>query len=150
MIDQATQGLPQGRIARTSRVAGLIAKPAEPIADDMKAPLRVLQALIETGARQLAQDAIDDGAAWTKRLGVESVPQRERKSWTAHVATIALYRHRYGITGPSPIGDAKKITTAEQAAEYRAAHAYMERARQFGGTLQSEPDRHRPVSPRSL
>ena len=130
MLDQATQKLRPGKRTRV-RVAGLIPTPAEPIANDMQTALTERRALIETAARQLVQDALDASADWTKRLGAASVPQSERKSWTAHVAAIALYRHRYDITGPSPVGDGQKIKTTEQAAEYRAAQVALARAKRL-------------------
>lgn len=140
MIDQATQRLPQRMNVRTRRVAGLIPIPAEPIADEMQDALRDRRSLIEAAAHQLAQDAIDAGAAWTKRLGETLVPQADRARWMTYVATVALYRHRYGIHGPSPLGNVKTAETAEQAAESRLAYAAEQRARALSkrhpGTVQ--------------
>ena len=145
MIDQATQHLPQGRGARMRRIAGLISTPAAPIADDVQAALHDRQRLIEAAARQLAHKAIDSGTAWTKRLGETHVPQADRGRWTTYVATIALYRHRYGITGASPIGDSKNIKTAEQAAEYRIVQGVVARAQRFSTALKNEPARRHGV-----
>lgn len=63
------------------------------------------------------------------RLGQPSSRLEARERWEAHAATVALYRYRYEITGPAPLGDVKTITTADQAAEHRAAQIALARAR---------------------
>jgi conjugative relaxase-like TrwC/TraI family protein len=122
MLDQATQKLLPGKRTK-ARVAGLIPTPAEPIADDMQTALTERQALIEAAARGLLHDAQAAGAAWVARLGQPSSRVEARERWEAHAATVALYRYRYEIADPSPLGDTKTIATAGQAAEYRAAQA---------------------------
>ncbi len=124
MLDQATQQLRPGKRTR-ARVAGLIAKPVEPIADDMQTALAQRQALIEAAARRLLRDAQEVGAAWVAKLGQPSARAEAQERWEAHAVTVALYRYRYEITGPSPLGDAKAITTADQAVEYRAAQVAL-------------------------
>ena len=99
--------------------------PAEPIADDMQTALTERQTLIETVARRLLHDAQEAGAAWVARLGQPSSRLEARERWEAHAATVALYRYRYEITGPSPLGDAKAVLTADQAAENRAAQVAL-------------------------
>lgn len=142
VLDQATQQLRSGKRAR-ARVAGLIPTPAAPIADDMQTALTERQTLIETAARQLLHDAQEAGAAWVARLGQPSSRLEARERWDAHAATVALYRYRYDITSPSPLGDAKAITTADQAAEYRAATTALRRVEMLG-------KRHEGTSSRSL
>ena len=149
MLDQATTQLPRGR-GRSRSVAGLIATPAEPINEDMQTALTDRQVLIETAARKLVREAQEAGAAWLARLGKPPTQPRQREQWLAHAATVALYRHRYDITDPTPLGAPKSIKIAEQTAEYRAAYARMERARQLGRMSQSEPNRRHPVSLRAL
>lgn len=130
MLDQATSRRAP-RKNRRPRVAGLIATPAEPIPDDMQAALDERQALIEARATQLVRDAQDGDAAWISRLGKPPTEARARGRWQTEAATIALYRHRYEISGPSPLGDAKGIHTPEQAAEHRAARAALNRLRRL-------------------
>lgn len=101
-------------------VAGLLATPAEPVAEDMRAALADRQTLMETAARRLAQEAGDAGVAWIGRLGQPGPQPIARAQWQTYVATIALYRYRHNITGPAPLGDKKTIITAEQASEHRA------------------------------
>jgi len=138
MLDQATQKLRPGKRGR-ARVAGLIPTPAQPIPDDIQVALTERQALIEARAQRLVEDAQEAGATWASRLGKPRPQARAREQWQTHAATVALYRHRYDIDNPAPLGDAKKITTAEQAAEYRAAQAALAQLRRFSG--QSEPQR---------
>lgn len=128
MLDQATQQLRPGQRKR-ARVAGLIPTPAEPIADDMRAALAQRQELIETTAWQLARDAQEVRAEWVIRLGKPPTQPRSREQWLAHAATIALYRHRHDLTGPTPLGDPKGIKSAEQAAEYRVVRPALRSAR---------------------
>lgn len=118
MLDQATQQLRPGQRTR-ARVAGLIPTPAVPISDDMRAALAQRQELIETAARQLLQDAEEAGAAWVARLGLPSSRSEGRERWKAHAATVALYRYRYDITGPAPLGDPNAVRGPDHAAEYR-------------------------------
>lgn len=149
MLDQATTQLPRGR-GRSRSVAGLIATPAEPINEDMQTALTDRQVLIETAAWNLVREAQEAGAAWLARLGKPPAQPRQREQWLAYAATVALYRYRYDITDPTPLGAPKSIKIAEQTAEYRAAYARVERARQFGSMSQSEPNRRHPVSLRAL
>lgn len=130
MLDRATQQLQPGQRTR-ERVAGLITTPATPIADDMQTALTARQTLIDTAARGLLHDAQEVGAAWVARLGQPGSRPEVRERWEAHAATVALYRYRYEITGPSPLGDAQSVRTPEQAAENRTAQSALARLRQL-------------------
>src|SRR5699024_635241 len=145
MLDQATQKLRPGKRAR-ARVAGLIPTPAEPIADDMRAALAQRQELIETAARQLLQDAEDVGDAWVARLGRPSTRPEERERWEAHAATVALYRYRYGITGPAPLGDPNAVRGPDHAAEYRGGRFAL---RHIKASVQHDDDRGSQATDRS-
>ena len=145
MLDQATRKLQPGKRTR-ARVAGLIPAPAEPIADGMQTALTEPQALIETAARRLLLDAHEAGAAWVTKLGQPSSRPDARERWEAHAATVALYRCRYRITGPSPLGAATTVSAADQAAEYRAAQTALARARHIAIPTGSEGRRTRAVS----
>lgn len=140
MFDQATQQLPPGKRTR-ARVAGLIPTPAEPIAEDMQTALTERQMLIETAARGLLHDAQEARAAWVTRLGQPSTRPEARERWKPHAATVALYRYRHEITGPAPLGEAKAVTTADQAAEHRAVQAALARARPVAQQSASQPER---------
>ena len=138
LLDQATSKLPPGKNHRP-RVAGLIATPAEPVAEDMQTALAERQALIETVAWRLARDAQEARAEWVIRLGMPPTQPRSREQWLAHAATIALYRHRHDITGPTPLGDPKGIKSAEQAAEYRVVRAALRSVRAISASADGTP-----------
>lgn len=128
MLDDATSRLRPGRNHRM-RVAGLIATPLKPIADDMQTALEERQSLIETAALQLVEEAQDAGAAWVARLGVPRMDVRAQ--WQALAATIALYRNRYDISSPEPLDDATSIRTVEQSAEHRVAQSALAQLRRL-------------------
>ncbi|PKY69755.1 conjugal transfer protein [Brevibacterium ravenspurgense] len=135
MLDQATTQLPPGR-NRRPRVAGLIAAPGEPITEDVQTALTQRQTLIENAARELLRDAQEAGAAWLARLGEPPTEPTARARWHSGAATIALYRHRHEIAGPSPIGSHSEVRGFDQAAAYRAAKSAFARVR----TLSTPPD----------
>lgn len=117
-LDQATQKLRPGNRAR-ARVSALFPAPAELISDNMRAALAQRQELIETDARRLLQGAEDAGAAWVARIGPPSSRHERREQWEAHAATVALYRYRYDITDPAPMGYPNAVRGPDHAAEYR-------------------------------
>ncbi|WP_260406238.1 ATP-dependent RecD-like DNA helicase [Microbacterium sp. G2-8] len=131
MVDQATQKLRPGKRTR-ARVAGLIPVPAAPIADDMQTALAQRQVLIEAATRRALRSAVDAGEGWAKQLGPIPRERRARTTWVAHASTIALYRHRYEITGRAPLGNPNRITKAAQAAEHRTASAALRRVQSIG------------------
>lgn len=112
-----------------ARVAGLLPRPVGAMSDDMRAALTQRQQLIERAAQELAIADLEAGAAWTKRLGTPGRDARAQTAWFRRVTTIRLYRERYGITGPSPLGNPDQVKGLEQAYEYRAARAAYDRAR---------------------
>lgn len=140
LIDDATARLPQRRAARR-RVAGLIPTPAEPVPADMQKALTQRETLITAAARHALHHDLDTGEAWTTRIGRPDTNPRTRAAWLAHATTIALYRQRYEVTATAPLGNPKDIHNAQQAAEYRAARAALDRARTIG---QTTPDTGRP------
>ena len=65
-------------------------------------------------------------AAWAA-----GVTPRSARAVGGARGTVALYRYRYEITGPSPLGDAQSVRTPEQAAENRTAQSALARLRQL-------------------
>ncbi len=144
-IDKATMSLASGRDAVPRRVAGLIPTPTQPILDDMQAALDQREVLIEDAARRALRVAIDANEDWTARLGRPGTNRRARAAWLTHATTVALYRYRYDITGPKPLGNAKDITKAQQAAEHRAAYIALRRAQSLAERAEdTAPRRQRP------
>ncbi|PRY54727.1 UvrD-like helicase family protein [Knoellia remsis] len=144
MLDEATSQLRPGR-NRRARVAGLIATPAKPIADDIQTALDERQALIEATARRLVREAQNAEAAWFSRLGTPPVQPKARAQWQSQAAAIAFYRYRHEISGPSPLGEAEAIRTPEQAAEYRAAQAALAQLRRLAAS--ATENRHQRNTP---
>lgn len=131
-IDQVTMNEPSRRGAGPRRVAGLVPTPAGPIPDDMQVALSEREKLIEAAARRSLHRAVATGEDWTARIGDPGPNGHAHAAWLNHATTIALYRHRYDITGPAPLGTLKDITQAQQAAEYRAAYTALRRAQSVG------------------
>lgn len=127
-LDRVTLNQAVRRSGNRHRVAGLIPTPAEPVSEDMRAALAERQELVESAAGRLLHYAISEGESWIKRLGAPGDDARSRTVWMGHATTVALYRHRYGIADPKPLGAAKRITSAQQAVEYRYASAALRRA----------------------
>ncbi|WP_249933793.1 MobF family relaxase [Kocuria sp. 2SI] len=128
-LDRATLNQAVRRSANRRRVAGLIPTPPGPIAEDVRAALAERRDLIEAAVDRLLHRAISEGEPWTKGLGTPDADPRARALWTKNATTVALYRHRHGITDPKPVGESKKISSAQQAVEYRYASAALRGAR---------------------
>jgi len=116
-----------------ARIAGLLPRPGGAMSDDVRAALTQRQELIERAAQELAIADLEAGASWTKRLGTPGRDPREQAAWLRRVTTIRLYRERYGVTGPAPLGNSDQVKGLEQAYEYRAARAAYDRARFVAG-----------------
>lgn len=71
---------------------------------------------------------------------------RGQRAWLDQVATIALYRERYAITGAAPLGSPKEITKAQQALEYQAAAAALRRVQENPSTVIGHSPRRRMSS----
>ncbi|TAM68559.1 MAG: conjugal transfer protein [Microbacteriaceae bacterium] len=117
------------------RVAGLLPRPIGAMPAGMRAALAQRQQLIEQHAQQLTLADLKADAAWMKRLGTPS--RDEQTSWLRAATTIRLYRARYDVAGPSPLGNPDQVNGLEQAYEYRAARAAHDRARFITSQQQS-------------
>ncbi|TSI14229.1 AAA family ATPase [Brevibacterium aurantiacum] len=123
MIDAATTQMPRRKAAVLGRVAGLIARPAGPLAEDMRVALQEREELITTAAAASLDEAIEHGASWVAKLGRPGATPRERHQWRALAVSIALYRQRYDIGESAPLGLADAVSSPQQVAERRAAQA---------------------------
>jgi conjugative relaxase-like TrwC/TraI family protein len=126
------------------RVAGLLPRPIGAMPADMRAALAQRQQLVEQHALQLTLADLEAGAAWTKRLGTPS--RDEQVSWLRLATTIRLYRERYEVTGPAPLGNPDQVEGLEQEYEYRAARAAYDRARLITSQQQTRLIRRTGVS----
>lgn len=71
-----------------------------------------------------------------RRWVIEAIDQppgcSRSRSWGStptHAATVALYRERYEITGPAPLGDPHAVRGPDQAAEYRVGQLALRQIR---------------------
>ncbi|OUZ07047.1 conjugal transfer protein [Aeromicrobium sp. PE09-221] len=114
-----------GRTRKTPRlIAGLIPSADGPMTDDMRQALDERREMIETRANALLDRARIEGEEWIAALGAEPKRARAAQTWRRAARTVAAYRGRYGITGPTPLGaegesDAQKIARARAAAAIR-------------------------------
>ena len=137
-IDRSTANPRRGTNSTSPRrVAGLLPRPIGVMGADMRAALAQRQQLIEQHSLQLTLTDLEAGAAWTKRLGTPS--RDEQKSWLRLATTIRLYRERYEVTGPTPLGNPDQVNGLEQAYEYRAARAAYDRAKLITSQQQTSP-----------
>ena len=114
-----------GRTRKAPRlIVGLIPSADGPMTDDMRQALDERRELIETRANALLDRARIEGEEWIAALGAEPKRARAAQTWRRAARTVAAYRDRYGITGPTPLGaegesDAQKIARARAAAAIR-------------------------------
>ncbi|WP_415853405.1 MobF family relaxase [Sinomonas sp. G460-2] len=130
-----------GRTRKAPRlIAGLIPEATGSMSPEMRQALHERRALIEARADALLDQALNDRASWTAALGTPPRDEQAMTSWRRLARTVAAYRDRYGITGPTPPGErAEKDTQKIDAARARAA---LDRARAL--TRDAEPTPERP------
>ena len=63
--------------------------------------------LMEARAMTLAEKAVEDKAAWLKRLGTAPATAAARRRWLHEVRTVAAYRDRYKVEGRRVLGEPK-------------------------------------------
>lgn len=89
----------------------------------MRVALGQREDLITAAACTALDEAVEHGATWVTQLGTPGTSARDREQWRGHAATIALYRQRYDIHGPAPLGVSEKAPSPQQAGELRAVQA---------------------------
>ena len=77
--------------------------------------------LIESRARALAENAVTNHAAWTRRISPRLVDAGDA-AWLEAAITVAAYRDRYKITSDLPVGGGAK-NEAQRAERQRALAA---------------------------
>lgn len=138
-IDRAAATPRRSRnIPEPRRVAGLLPLPAGDMPEDMRAAIIERAQLIEQRAQRLLVADLETGAAWITHLGAPGPSTHDQAAWSRAAATIRLYRERYDITGPSPLGNPDQVKGLEQAYEYRAARAAYQHVRHL--TQHNPPD----------
>ncbi|MGD9961484.1 MobF family relaxase [Nocardioides sp.] len=121
---------PGGRRRKTpALIAGLIPEAQGDMTPEMRTALDERRELIETRAHELAERAVAEHAPWLNKLGRPPVGERERRRWLQHVATVAAYRDRYGVTTVSTLGPQPQTET--QRNDAARARSAAERASQI-------------------
>ncbi len=113
-VETTAKQPPGGRRRKApALIAGLIPEAQGDMTLEMRAALDERRDLIESRALQLAEEAVNQQAAWLRKLGHPPTGARERRRWLRHVATVAAYRDRYRITANSLLG-AQSQTEAQR------------------------------------
>jgi hypothetical protein len=85
------------------------------------------KALIESRARALAEEALEYGQPWVRRLAEEPTDSHDRDRWLLAVTAVAAYRDRYKVHSDLPLGGVAK-NDAQRADRRRVLHAVREAA----------------------
>jgi hypothetical protein len=99
------------RARRTPRlIVGLIPKAIGPMTAEMRQALDERSDLIESRANAVLDEALFEGAKWTREL--RGLSRRQvTTSWRQQARTVAAYRDRYTIVGTKALGAAPQTET---------------------------------------
>jgi hypothetical protein len=86
---------------------------------EMRQTLTERPDLTEARATALLDTALRDGQPCTTALRLEPKNARQSATWRRLAVTIAVYRDRYGITEPGPLGPLCQRTTHRRTARSR-------------------------------
>ncbi|MER7604752.1 MobF family relaxase [Nocardioides sp. NPDC127503] len=117
-------------------IAGIVPEAVGAMPTAMHDALDERKSLIEARANALAEAAVLERAAWTRRLGEPPTSSTDRRDWIAAVASIAAYRDRYQIISNIPLGPGAR-SEAERA-DRIVALAAQRRAATLAATSSSE------------
>jgi hypothetical protein len=134
---QAASGRLQGA---DHLIAGLIPRVRGVTDPDMTRALTERDNAMESRARTLAYQAIEDRHVWVQRLGPVPSDPGHRARWLRNISIVAAYRDRWHISGPAPLGNPSKVDRTEQMGQLRRAFAATEHARTISeavGTTQA-------------
>ena len=96
--------------------------------------------LMEGRAMTLAEGAVEEQAAWLKRLGTPPTTATARRRWLHEVRMVAAYRDRYKVEGRrapgEPRNEAQRLDAARAEQAIRRARAIAEDAANAAGRAQ--------------
>lgn len=145
----STSSLPRAR-GGPRLIAGLVPEAAAPDDDATRTALSERARLIANRARSLAESAISTRQPWATQLGPTPDEPARREAWLRLATTIAAYRDRHGVTGPTPLGP----ETPEDWPRTRdrdLARRALTRAAQLSEEARPRQDRDAPtIAPPSL
>ena len=133
-VDRWVAAAGSKRKAATNLIAGLIPR-ASGVADlEMAKALRERDRAMERRARELADEAIERGQVWVRRVGTPPTDPAAREAWIQAVSTVAAYRDRWGIgSDHRPLGPESAVKTIEAIGHRKRAQAAIERALHLAG-----------------
>jgi hypothetical protein len=111
-----------------SMIVGLIPKARGVTDPDMQQGLAERQQAMEQRALTLAEQAIETGQPWVRLLGSPPPDPARRLGWLREVCTVAAYRDRWSITGPTAIGRRDDASNIEQLGQHKRAEGAIDRA----------------------
>jgi hypothetical protein len=109
-------------------IVGLIPKVRGVSDPDMQRALAEREHAMEERALAIAEQAIEAGQPWVRRLGTQPSDPARRIGWLKEVCVIAAYRDRWSITGPTVIGRRDDTSSLEQLGQHKRAQAAVDRA----------------------
>jgi conjugative relaxase-like TrwC/TraI family protein len=123
-------------------IAGLIPRAKGVTDPDMARALTERDQAMERRAITLAQQAVERGTGWIRRLGQPPTDPTQQAAWMAQVRVVAAYRDRWSITGPTPLDAQDQARTIEQVGHHKRAVVAAQRALAI-----SRHDHHDPREP---
>ncbi len=133
-VDRWVAAAGSKRQAATNLIAGLIPRVAGVTDPDMARALDERDQAMERRAAELANEAIERGQVWFRRLGTPPSDPATREAWTRAVSTVAAYRDRWGIGADHrPLGPESAVKTIEAVGHRKRAQAAVERALRLAG-----------------
>jgi hypothetical protein len=126
-VDQSVACAPRGCRLRPRLIAGFMPEPLGEMSQEDRHAIDERKALIESRARALAEEALEYGQPWVRRLAEEPTDSHDRDRWLLAVTAVAAYRDRYKVHSDLPLGGVAK-NDAQRADRRRVLHAVREAA----------------------
>jgi hypothetical protein len=127
-VDRWVEKASSSRAHANSMIVGLIPKARGVTDSGMKQALIERECAMEQRALTLAEQAIESGHPWVRRLGTPPSEPARRIGWLREVRIVAAYRDRWSITGPSVIGRRDDASSIEQVDHHKKTQAAIDRA----------------------
>jgi conjugative relaxase-like TrwC/TraI family protein len=119
-------------------IVGLIPEAVGEMQPEMRQALLERRALLEERAAAVLDEALHAGERWTRSLGVP--PQGSgRVAWRRHACTVAAYRDRYDIVGPTVLRPPPQSTA--QRLDAGRARAALDAAQRLAGEMRGDAGR---------
>jgi conjugative relaxase-like TrwC/TraI family protein len=140
-LRKASPPIWERRLTESTWIVGLVPAAEGPMIREMTVALTERQRLMESRAAILATDALNAREPWLDGLGTPPVTEAARSRWLIEVRTVAAYRDRYRVDGPSAVGE---LRTQVQKLDAVRARQAIRRARTLAGIGGGAPERPQP------